>query len=88
MIRRKVLVCNELGLHARPAAKIAKLAQRYRAKIFLKKGSRQAEAESILDVLSLACSKGTELEILAEGEEAIEAVNAIANLISGNLDEV
>ncbi len=87
MIRRRVLISNKLGLHARPAAKIAKLAQKYRAKIFLKKGCRQAEAESILDVLSLACTRGTELEILAEGEEAAEAADALAALISGNIDE-
>jgi phosphotransferase system HPr (HPr) family protein len=81
MVRKTVVIVNELGLHARPAAKVAKLAQRYRAKVFLKKGQRKAEAASILDVLSLACSQGTELEILAEGEEASEAVEAIATLL-------
>ncbi len=88
MIRRKVLISNELGLHARPAAKVAKLAQKYRAKVFLKKGLRQAEAESILDVLALACTQGTEVEILAEGEEAEEAVAAIADLLSRNLENL
>ncbi len=72
---------NELGLHARPAAQIAKIARQYQAKIYLRKGERQAEADSILDVLSLACSQGSEVEILAEGTEAAEAVEAIVALL-------
>ncbi len=78
---KTVVILNELGLHARPAAKLAKLAQSYKARIYLKKAGRTVEAASILDVLSLACAKGAEVEILAEGQEAQEAVEAIASLL-------
>ncbi len=80
-VRKSIVIVNELGLHARPAAQIAKIARQYQAKIYLRKGERQAEADSILDVLSLACSQGSEVEILAEGTEAAEAVEAIVALL-------
>ncbi len=82
MVHQKVIIQNDLGLHARPAARLAEIARRFKAKIYLKKGSRQVEAESILDVLALACTKGSEVEIWAEGEEAEEAVLEIARLLS------
>ncbi len=87
MVRREVRITDELGLHARPAAQVAKLARKYRARVFLKKGKQTAEASSILDVLALACSKGTVLEILGEGEDAQEAVEALAKLLGGEADE-
>lgn len=82
MPRQKVVIENELGLHARPAAKLAELAKRYKARVYLRKGAREAEATSILDVLALACSKGSVVEIVAEGEEAEEALAKIVELLS------
>ncbi len=82
MVRKEVIIQNELGLHARPAAKLAETAKRYKAKIYLKKGVKEAEAESILDVLALACTKGSRIQIVAEGEEAEKAVREIADLLS------
>ncbi len=87
MVRREVRIADELGLHARPAAQVAKLARKYRAKLILKKGQQTAEAESILDVLALACSQGTVIEIFGEGEDAQEAVDALAKLLGGKADE-
>jgi len=83
MIRREVCIADDLGLHARPAAKVAELARRFQARVILKKGKRVAEADSILDVLALACSKGSVVEIIGEGEEAKEAVEALARLLEG-----
>ncbi len=82
MLRKEVIIENELGLHARPAAKLAETAKRYRARIYLKKGSRKAEAHSILDVLALACTKGSVVEVIAEGEEAERALSEIVALLS------
>ncbi len=83
MVRREVRIADELGLHARPAARVAELARKFRAKLILKKGKQSAEAESILDVLALACSRGSVVEIVAEGEDAEEAVEALAELLEG-----
>ena len=85
MARRLVEIRSDLGLHARPAARLAELARRFKAKVYLKKGSRQVEAESILDVLALACTKGTVVEVFAEGEDAERAVSEIAKLLGQEL---
>ncbi len=82
MVKRKVVIQNDLGLHARPAAKLAEAARKFQAKVYLRKGSQQVEAESILDVLSLACTKGSIIEICAEGEEAERAVSEIVELLT------
>ncbi|NPA48385.1 MAG: HPr family phosphocarrier protein [Thermodesulfobacteria bacterium] len=82
MVKRKVVIQNDLGLHARPAAKLAEAARKFQAKVYLRKGSQQVEAESILDVLSLACTKGSIIEIWAEGEEAERAVSEIVELLT------
>ncbi len=82
MIKRKVVIQDDLGLHARPAARLAETARKFKAKIYLKKGGQQVEAGSILDVLALACTKGTIIEICAEGEEAEKAVSEIAELLT------
>ncbi|OAG28119.1 HPr family phosphocarrier protein [Thermodesulfatator autotrophicus] len=81
MLKEKVIIENELGLHARPAAKLAEVARRFKARVYLKKGSRTAEASSILDVLTLACQKGSTVEIWAEGEEAERALKEIITLL-------
>ncbi|WP_022853848.1 HPr family phosphocarrier protein [Thermodesulfatator atlanticus] len=82
MVKRSIIIQNNLGLHARPAAKLAELTQRFNARVILKKGSQTADAASILDVLALACTKGSKVEIWAEGEEASLAVEEIAKLLT------
>jgi phosphocarrier protein len=53
-----VVIINELGLHARSAARIAKLAQNANSKVWLIRGKERVDASSIIDILSLACPKG------------------------------
>jgi phosphotransferase system HPr (HPr) family protein len=76
----KLSVLNRLGLHARAAAKIAALANGFQAEIFLEKNGAQADARSILDILSLGCAQGTEIRLLAKGPEAVQAIAAISDL--------
>ncbi|AEH45042.1 Phosphotransferase system, phosphocarrier protein HPr [Thermodesulfatator indicus DSM 15286] len=84
MFKEKVIIESELGLHARPAAKIAEIARRFKARVYLKKGSQTADAASILDVLALVCRKGSAVEIWAEGEEAEKAIKEITTLLRSN----
>jgi phosphocarrier protein len=58
---KKLRIENELGLHARAAAKIVALAGQYKASLFLKKEDQEVEGSSILSILTLACPRGTEL---------------------------
>lgn len=89
MIRRVVRVENELGLHARAAAKLVRLTSRFQASIKLSRrnGGEQVDAKSILGVLLLAASRGTELEVTASGLDEEAAVEAVEKLIQDRFGE-
>ena len=77
---RVVCVLNEQGLHARPAAKLAQMAQKFEAAITIVSGSQEVDAKSILDILTLAAGHGANLELRAKGEDARSALDALADL--------
>ncbi len=78
----KVSLDNEFGLHARPAAILAKEAQKFSSDIRLSHDGKEVDAKSILDILTLAATHGSALCIKASGEDAPEAVRRIKELIS------
>ncbi len=82
-----VRVRNELGIHARPAAQIAQVAQKFTSKVQLVLDGREIDAASILDILSLAAPKGKELCLRARGDDACEAVASIAQLFEDRFGE-
>ncbi len=61
---------NSLGLHARAAAKIVELADRFESKLFFIKDGREVDGTNILSILTLACPRGAELEVRIVGEDA------------------
>jgi phosphocarrier protein len=77
---RLLCVLNEQGLHARPAARLAQEAQKFQADISITLNGQKVDAKSILDVLTLAAGHGSNLEIRARGEDAAQAVDALADL--------
>ena len=89
MIRQSVLVSNKLGLHARAAAKLVRLASRFSSEIHLSRedANQQIDSKSILGVLMLAASKGTRLVISIEGQDELEAVEAICGLFENKFGE-
>ena len=78
---------NRLGLHARAAARFVQTANRFRARITASRDGRTMDGKSILGMLLLAASEGTVLELWAEGEDAEDALRALAELIEGGLGE-
>ena len=74
------------GLHLRPCSAIVNTVSRHLAKVMIQKGSQVADAASILDLLSLAATQGTELVLSATGAEAEEALEAVAGLFSGKTE--
>lgn len=80
---RDVTIVNDLGLHLRAAGALVQVASRFTADIWLKRGSAQANAKSIMSVLSLAASKGTAMQVVAQGSDADHAAEAVAGLIAG-----
>ena len=84
---KTLTVKNDLGLHARAAAKIVDLVGRYRSQVFLKKGDREVDGSSILSILTLSCPKGTEIEVRAEGEEGDAMLAALIRLFEEKFGE-
>jgi phosphocarrier protein HPr len=79
----KVRISNDLGLHLRAAGAVVQVASRFDAEIRLKRGNSEANAKSIMSVLSLAAGKGVELTVIAEGKDCQAAVSALITLIDG-----
>ncbi|HLM57922.1 MAG TPA: HPr family phosphocarrier protein [Pyrinomonadaceae bacterium] len=89
MVARGVRVVNRLGLHARAAARLVRTASAFRSSIRLERADRSAsaDAKSILSVLMLAASRGTELRVEAEGEDEEAALEAVCGLIERGFGE-
>ena len=81
MITRNVIVKNSVGLHARPATYFIQKANSYRSSLWVECGDRRANAKSLLGVLSLGVSKGTRINIIADGADEADAIEGLANLI-------
>ena len=84
---RDVTIKNELGLHARSAAQIAKLVKNAKASVWLKKDDETVDASSIVDILTLACEKGSTLTIVIEDIADIDILNAVADLVDSGFGE-
>ena len=87
MIRRKVKIQNSLGLHARAAARFVHTAARYEAKITAGREGRVMDGKSILGILLLGASRGTTIEITAEGIDEEAAVEALVALVKDRFGE-
>ncbi|MFT4571772.1 MAG: phosphocarrier protein HPr [Hyphomicrobiaceae bacterium] len=81
------LIANQLGLHVRAAAIVVRTANRFSARIQVRAGSASADAHSLLDLLTLAATKGTRVQVEAHGTDASQAVEAIGALIARNFEE-
>ena len=80
-------ITNELGLHFRAAAMVVRVSADFASRIVISNGQTQADAASMLDLMTLAASRGTRLKIHAEGPDADEAVAALGALIARNFAE-
>jgi phosphocarrier protein HPr len=89
MQERRVTITNRLGLHARASARLVRRATQFTSRIDLMRADteQQADGKSILSVLLLAASRGTELIIRAEGDDEERAANALAELVRQKFGE-
>ena len=86
-LSREVVIVNELGLHARSAAKISKLAQNAKSTIWLIKDNEKVDASSIIDILTLACPKGSRIALSADSRSDIDIINDISALVERGFEE-
>lgn len=81
MLRKTVVISNKLGLHARAAAKLVNVASQFESMIFLEHKDQQADAKSIMGIMMLAASQGTQLDLIIDGPDENEACRATTELI-------
>ena len=87
MFQQNVTVKNKTGLHARPAALFVQTANKFKSEVFIEKDEKKVNAKSIMGVMSLAVSQGTQITISAQGEDEKEAVEKLVELIESKFGE-
>jgi len=87
MTSRTVTVVNQLGMHARAAARFVHLAARFQAHIRVARDSREMDGKSIMGILLLAAARGSAITISAEGSDERDAVEALATLVQSGFGE-
>ena len=88
MIKKKVTIVNDAGLHARPAAALVKVASKYESDFYMHMYGYKVNGKSILGVMTLAAEKGAEIELEVDGPDENEALEAITELIDSGFGEV
>lgn len=87
MINTKIQIINKLGLHARASAKFVSTASRFQSKIDVTKDQKTINGKSIMGVMMLAASKGSELLLEIDGPDEVEMEKAITDLINNRFGE-
>jgi len=88
MIEKSAIVINRLGMHARPSAMFVTYASRYKSEIFIEKDGIKVNGKSIMGIMSLAAEKGSELIISAKGEDEMEAIETLIELVKSGFGEL
>lgn len=86
-LEKQITICNQLGLHARAATKLAVLAGQFQAEVTLSCDNKSVSAASVLGLLLLESSQGKVVTLSAEGQDAPAAIEAISALIAAKFDE-
>jgi phosphotransferase system HPr (HPr) family protein len=86
-LSRTVIISNELGLHARAAAKIAQIAEEARSEVFIVKDGQEADATDILDIIALYCPCGAEVAVKVTDPADVKVLNRITRLIETGFGE-
>ncbi|MBX6362973.1 MAG: HPr family phosphocarrier protein [Gemmatimonadetes bacterium] len=86
-VERTLAIRNKYGLHARPAAEFVKLANRFRADVWIRKGDLEVNGKSIMGVMMLAAECGSEITVRAAGEDAPRALEELSALVERGFGE-
>ncbi|MBN1932571.1 MAG: HPr family phosphocarrier protein [Desulfobacterales bacterium] len=86
-ISRDLKIINDLGLHARAAAMIAKLAQNAKAKVWIIKDGEKVDASSVIDILTLACVKDSKVQLRIDDRLDLDVLNDIVELVESGFGE-
>jgi len=87
MTEKTVIVINRAGIHARPSALLVQITKNFKCNIYIEKNSDRINAKSIMGIITLGATYGTELKIIADGEDEEMAVEAIIKLFESKFEE-
>ena len=88
MLSQEITIVNRLGLHARAAAQLVRMANEYPCDIHLDKDGQVSNAKSVMEVLMLGATAGTSIKVIADGEKEDEALKAIVALFGARFHEL
>jgi len=87
MTEQTVTVTNRAGIHARPSAILVQKTKNFKSNIYMEKNNDRINAKSIMGIITLGASYGTELRIIADGEDEEDAVDTIVRLFESKFEE-
>jgi len=86
-VSKTLTILNEVGIHARPASMIVKRLLEFESEVFIEKDGKRVNGKSIMGILMLAASKGSQIRVEADGPDAQEAVEAVEELVRSKFGE-
>ena len=87
LVQREVRIVNRQGLHARPVMRFVDLAHQFRSDISVQKGEQAVDGKSPMEMILLEATQGTTLTLMAKGDDATQAVEALAKLVADGFGE-
>jgi len=87
-VSRILTVPNSQGLHARPVMRFVDVASQFQSRVVVKKGRHVVDGKNPMEMMLLEATRGTQLEVVAEGDDAAAALAALAELVEGGFDEM
>ena len=86
-IKKDIIIKNELGLHARPAALFVQTANKFDSDIYVEKNGEKVNGKSIMGLMMLAAEKGSKIVLTIKGDDAAKALFALEKLLSDKFGE-
>jgi phosphocarrier protein len=87
MIERMITIQNRAGIHARPAASLVQATKDFKCSIYIERGENRINGKSIMGLLTLGAAYGTELKLIADGEDEGQAIDTLVRLFDSKFDE-
>ena len=84
---KEIVVQNKLGIHARPAAMIVRITNKFKSEVFVEKDEEQVNGKSIMGLMMLAAGKGSKVKFIATGEDAQQMLTELEQLFARKFDE-
>ncbi len=88
MVSKKILIKNESGLHARPASILAKEASKCKCDVLIQTETKKIVVKSVLNIMSAVIKKGAEIELICDGEDEVESLEKLTQLIEEGFGEL